>query len=72
MTGADWNRGNRAPKAVPLGYMADKAVAEQKLKGLMNRTGINVLDGGQREARDGNLPPVLRLPAELYCGRDYR
>ena len=34
MTGADWNRGNRAPKAVPLGYMADKAVAEQKLKGL--------------------------------------
>lgn len=43
MTGADWNRGNRAPQAVPLGYVADKAVAEQKLKALMNRTGINVL-----------------------------
>lgn len=43
MTGADWSRGHRGTLAVPLGYSTDEATTQARLKHLMNRTGISVL-----------------------------
>lgn len=44
MTGADWSSNFKQSIGVPLGYGAEKAVAEKRLAALMARNGVNVLE----------------------------
>lgn len=44
LTGADWSRYDKHSQSVPLGYHADKQMAQDSLQMLANRRGISMLN----------------------------
>lgn len=49
LTGADWSNTFSQSIGVPLGYGAERSLSEQRLKNLMGRNGVNLLDAAKHQ-----------------------
>ena len=61
MTGANWSQSNPDTIAVLLGYEATEDKVQERIKGLMKRTGLPLLKATKNKRVMAALPPVLQL-----------